>query len=82
MTPVFLGTMGVGAGFVLELDKQGVDVSPPPSAQFGFEHVLPRVHGKPRWTVLVGLAGNLAPPPPGFVEVARSDTLVALARRT
>jgi hypothetical protein len=79
--PVFLGTMAVGTGFVLELDKQGVAVSPPTSAQFGFRHVLPAQAHKPGWTVVVGLAGNLAPLPPGFVEVARSDTLVAFASR-
>ncbi len=81
VTPVFLGTMAVGTGVVLELDKQGVPVRPPASAEFGFTQVLPGWRGTPRWTVVVGLAGNLAPLPPGFVEVARSDTLVALARR-
>ena len=36
VTPVYLGTMAVGAGVVLELDKQGVPVRPPASAEFGF----------------------------------------------
>ncbi|MGZ4618058.1 MAG: hypothetical protein ACXV3F_04915 [Frankiaceae bacterium] len=80
VTPVYLGTMAVGAGVVLELDKQGVPVRPPATAEFGFAQVLPAWKGTPRWTVVVGLAGNVAPLPPGFVEVARSDTLVALAR--
>ena len=37
--------------------------------------------GTPTWTVVIGLAGNLAPLPPGYVEIARSETLVALAQR-
>ncbi len=77
--PTLLGVTGSGAGFILALDKRGVQVEPPPNQDLGFGPVKPRVSGTRNWTVLLDFADDHPPPPAGFREVAHAGQLIAYA---
>ena len=81
VSPSLLGVTASGAGFVNELDRRDVRLQPPGRRDLGFGPVLKHATGPPAWTVLLGVRNDSPPPPPGFREIAYTETLASTRAR-